>query len=246
MTTAPPSQVSSASARGGSSRGALPARTPLGRVLYRLRPSLPWLVGLLAALLLDRLVYSRLAITETDRAAALQSRDLYRMFRVAGTLWPWLIIGAAMLLLDLGKRPRRARDFLRRPVFLLLSAALAGLAAESLKPLVGRYKPENTDGHYVFAAFSKRLTDWHDLGMASSHAAVAFGAAFALSLMLPRAAPLFLVLAIGCAVTRLLAGAHFLSDVYVAVLLAYAVTTALYHLDRRNNDGRSIDQPTTA
>ena len=50
-----------------------------------------------------------------------------------------------------------------------------------------------------------------------------------------------LPMAIGCAMTRLLAGAHFLSDTYGAVLLAFMVTQGVYRLDRRNNHGRGID-----
>jgi len=199
-----------------------------------------WLIGLLVALILDRLVYTRLAITDPARLARLQGSDLYRTLRAAGSLWPWLLVGGAIFLADLGAGRAHAARALRRPVFLLLSAAGSGLTAELLKPIVGRYKPENTGGHLVFAPLRDRLTDWHDLGMASSHAAVAFGAAFAISLMWPRTAPAVILLAIGCAITRLVAGAHFLSDVYVGAVLACAATTAIYHLDRSRNHGTPI------
>jgi len=75
----------------------------------------------------------------------------------------------------------------------------------------------------------------------SSHAAVAFGACFALSIMIPRGTVVFLLLAIGCSVSRLLVGAHYLSDTYAAVLLAFIVTRGIYLLDRRNNAGHAID-----
>jgi membrane-associated phospholipid phosphatase len=40
--------------------------------------------------------------------------------------------------------------------------------------------------------------------------------------------------------TRLLAGAHFLSDVYVGVLMAYLSVRAIHAIDLRNNSGASI------
>jgi membrane-associated phospholipid phosphatase len=117
---------------------------------------------------------------------------------------------------------------------------LAGGAAELLKPLVGRYKPEETDGWYALSPLRDRIGDWSDLGMASSHTAVAFAAAFALSCLIPRATPLFILGAVGCAMTRLLAGGHFLSDVYVGILIAYVVTRAVRAIDQRNNAGTPI------
>jgi membrane-associated phospholipid phosphatase len=129
------------------------------------------------------------------------------------------------------------RNPFRRATFLFLCPLLSGGVAEILKPLVGRYKPEETDGWFVFAGLRERWTEWSDLGVASSHTAVAFGAAFALSWILPRGAPLFIAGAVGCALTRLLAGAHFLSDVYLGVMVAYLVSRGLRTLDLRNNAG---------
>ncbi len=125
-------------------------------------------------------------------------------------------------------------------MFLILAPLFAGGAAELLKPLVGRFKPEETEGWFTLASLGERWTRWSDLGMASSHTAVAFGAAFALSYILPRGAPLFVAGAVGCAMTRLLAGGHFLSDVYVGIVVAYLTTRALHGVDLRNNAGRSL------
>jgi undecaprenyl-diphosphatase len=66
--------------------------------------------------------------------------------------------------------------------------------------------------------------------MPSSHVLLAFAAAATLTRLFPRTAVMWYVLAIGCAVTRLLARAHFFSDVVVGALLGVAgayITAAL-------------------
>ena len=65
--------------------------------------------------------------------------------------------------------------------------------------------------------------DGHNLGLPSSHAAVAFGGACMLSVYLPKLRPLLLLLALGCAYTRLITGAHFASDVFVGALLGWVI-----------------------
>jgi membrane-associated phospholipid phosphatase len=54
---------------------------------------------------------------------------------------------------------------------------------------------------------------------------VAFGAAFALWRWSPAAGAAALALALGCSATRLLSGAHFVSDVYAAAVLSWAGAT---------------------
>lgn len=224
-----------------------------------IKQSFPWLVGLVLALAWDRAVYVHIALKDPARLDALNSADWYRTLRIAGAPWVWLFVAAVMVLYDAGKGERSARQTntnpgllrggsaaLRRATFLLLSALLSGGAAEIIKALVGRYKPdtEGVDGYFRFASLHERFVEfrWNDLGFPSSHAALAFGACFAMSIMLPRARIVFIAMAIGCAVTRLLAGAHFLSDTYAAVLLAFVVTKGVFALDRRNNQGVGVDE----
>ena len=59
--------------------------------------------------------------------------------------------------------------------------------------------------------------------MPSSHTLVAFAGATAMARLFPRAWWLWYLLAAGCALTRVMAVAHFLSDTIVAALLGYAV-----------------------
>lgn len=235
---------------------ALHLRDRGGRVRRWASVAAPWLLGLLLALAWDRAVYVHLAVKDGARLMSLESSDWYRTLRIVGAPWAWLFVAAALVLFDAGKGERAARQestppglmrggsaALRRATFLLLSALLSGGAAELIKAVVGRCKPDTTDGYFRFATLHERFVElkWNDLGFPSSHTALAFGACFALSIMLPRARMVFLAMAIGCAMTRLLAGAHFLSDAYGAVLLAFVVTKGVYALDRRNNQGIGVD-----
>lgn len=171
-----------------------------------------FLLGLVVLTLLDRSLYAALAADE-ERLAR---KDWFRLLRIVGYLPTWILLSA---LLALGPAAAlRARAWLPA-----ICAALAGLAAEILKLIVGRQRPL-ADGGYDFKPFLSGFIDGSNLGMPSSHAAVAFGGAFALARMFPRAGPVALALAAGCALTRLLGADHFVSDVYVAAWLGYAVS----------------------
>ena len=99
---------------------------------------------------------------------------------------------------------------------------LAGAAAEILKPLVGRIRPMFTDGRHLFRHVTGLTDDQISYGMASSHAAVAFGAAFAILFVYGGPGWVALAVAAGCGVTRMMTGAHFATDVYIAAVLGYA------------------------
>jgi membrane-associated phospholipid phosphatase len=158
----------------------------------------------------------------------LESRDFYRTFRVAGTLWPWLLVCSALIAHALSTFPRQRR-LAGAAAMILISAALSGLAAEFLRALIGRLRPNAADppGTHRFRPLFEGFRDPSDLGFPSSHAAVAFGAAFMVAFVWPRAGCIALLAAIGCGITRMLAGAHFASDIFAAALLGYAVARLL-------------------
>lgn len=208
----------------------IPAPAAASGARRRLAIGLALLALLVVASLLDRPAY--LALRVADRAAT-EGRDWYQMLRAAGYLPVWLLIAAAFLLHDTGRRAPApgsaapARAPWRRAAYLATAPALAGLAAEILKPLIGRERPTHHEGFYHFKPFLQGFVDGSNLGLPSSHAAVAFGGAFALAFIMPRTAPVALLAAAGCGLTRLLSGAHFLSDVCAGALVAYAVAAAL-------------------
>lgn len=179
-------------------------------------------VFVLAALtLLDRWLWS---VARVNDLWALEARDWYRLLRIAG-YWPtWVVAG---LVVEAWRRDRgveRARvALLERPaVQMCVSAGLAGLAAEILKIAVSRERP-GPSGEFTFhwpfsALFEGSPYGW---GMPSSHAAVAFGAAFMILRQSRAAGWVALLLACGCGLSRMLTGAHFASDVVVGAMLGW-------------------------
>ena len=173
-------------------------------------------LALALAHLLDRLAFEYLRYPEVN------SEDWGRLLRVMGFLPTWMLAAAALALHD-RVQPWR----FRRAYLLFFSPALSGLAGEILKIIIRRLRPGET-GEYVFRAFSERPFSSSGLGMPSSHAVVAFGAAAMLSRLFPRAWPVWWMLGAGCGLTRILHGKHFLSDVVLAAIVGWAVAALLW------------------
>lgn len=181
-----------------------------------------------AAHLADRAVLHELFRPKLAR------HDWYEILRAAGDMRVWLIVGAALALAD------RTRRGVWRGASVTLAAILAGAAAELLKLMVGRERPVDgsviqNDGFYVWKGglfdaipgFLGGFADSSNLGMPSSHAAVAFGGCVALSERWPATRLVLLPVAAGCGLTRMFTGAHFLSDVVVAALVGGVIGLAL-------------------
>lgn len=195
--------------------------TPRKRLLAIAGVTAVMVVGLALCTLIDRSAFHAVrvqgqAVDGREALAKMEGQDWYRLLRVVG-YWPtW---GAAALALGFVPRLRRGA------IALAISSGASGLAAELLKLIVGRQRPINNgvgEGEYVFKPFLSGFRDGSNLGMPSSHAAVAFGAAFAVLFLWRGPGLVVLVLAAGCGLTRMLAGAHFLSDVFVGAALGYA------------------------
>ena len=139
-----------------------------------------------------------------------------------GFLPLWLVAALALALHD------RATMGYRRGALLAASATLGGIAAELLKLVFRRLRPAAQDGEYAFRAFTDRPFSTGGLALPSSHALVAFGAAAMLSRLFPRARVVWWGVAWGCALTRVAAGAHFLSDVVVAAVVGWLVAWILW------------------
>lgn len=156
-------------------------------------------------------------------------RDWGRMLRVMGYLPVWIIAAIALALTDRppGSPVREGRGY-RAALLLFASPTLAGIAGELLKLVIRRERPWAHAGAYVFRPFTDRPFYSGGLAMPSSHAAVAFGAAFMLNRLYPRATVVWVALAVGCAVTRVAAHAHFVSDVTLGALVAWAVAAWLW------------------
>ena len=168
-------------------------------------------------------------------------KDWHRMFRAAGSFWPWLMVALSFLLLDwrLGDGGERHRSF-TRAVMLFVPAAAAGGLAELMKILIRRERPRVGAGEYVFRSWGE-LFEGGGMGLPSSHTAVAFGAATILSYMYPRAIPVWAAVAVGCGVVRVLnhAHSHFVTDVYLGAVVGVTVGWLFWrwHLHNQRRGG---------
>lgn len=174
------------------------------------------MLALVAAHFLDSLAFTYLRNPEVN------SEDWGRLLRVMGFLPTWILAAVALDMHDQGSVPRH-----RRALLLFFAPALAGLAGEILKITIRRLRPGET-GEYIFRSFSERPFSSSGLGMPSSHAIIAFGAAAILSRLFPRAWPIWWLLGWGCALTRVLHGKHFLSDVVLAAIVGWLIAAVLW------------------
>lgn len=154
--------------------------------------------------------------------------DWGRLLRIVGFLPTWMLIALAVWLHERGHVHAR-----RRATLIVCAPLLAGLAAEILKLAFRRERPVAHDGEYFFRAFSERTFSTGGLALPSSHVMVAFGGAVMLGYMYPRTRWIWWGLAAGCALSRVLARAHFLSDVVVGAVAALATTTLLWNRSGR-------------
>jgi membrane-associated phospholipid phosphatase len=160
------------------------------------------------------------------RDARVNDREWGRLLRSVGYVPTWLF-GAAALWLA-GRRPDATPGGGWRAATLALAPALAGGLAELTKLVVRRERPGAASAEYVFRAFSEAPWSTKGLGLASSHTAVAVAAAAVLSRCFPGTAPVWYLLAAGCALTRVLAGAHYVSDTVAAAAIAWLTAEGMW------------------
>lgn len=153
--------------------------------------------------------------------------DWGRMLRTFGYLPLWLLAALALALHD-----RESREGWRRAALLAAAPTASGIVGELLKIAVRRLRPPDVGSAYRFRAFSDHPFSSRGLGFPSSHAIVAFGAAAILARIFPRARVVWYAAAVGCAVSRLLAHAHYLSDVVAAACVGIGVAALLWGYER--------------
>ena len=175
------------------------------------------LVVIIAAHLLDETAWRLL------RLPSVYDKDWGRLLRSIGFLPTWLLVALAYWL---HQREHPARG--AHTTFLVFGPALGGLAAELLKLLFRRLRPDAETFGYAFRAFSDNPWSNRGLGLPSSHTLVAFAGAFAVARLCPRVRWVMYALAAGCGLTRVMANAHYLSDTVVAACVAWAVVALLW------------------
>ncbi len=161
--------------------------------------------------------------------------ELYDLLRSAGYLPVWVLVALILSLADSARLETEGlRALFRRGGALLMTVLLAGAASELVKMLVRRERPNTHAGATVFHPLLPHPFETSNLSFPSGHATLAFAAACFLSFLVPRAAPVFLLLAAGCAYTRLVVHSHFLSDVVASAVMGFAVAWIVHFFAARS------------
>ncbi|MCA9288349.1 MAG: phosphatase PAP2 family protein [Phycisphaerales bacterium] len=215
--------------------GAATGRTRQRRIRRGLAAWGAALVVLVVVFVFDSAAYHVLLVGK----GAVEGRWWYWVVRQMGSLTAWapaaVLVGVAT--------PGSWRRRVRAGAAVFVAAGLGGLLAEVLKPVIGRERPLHHDGVSVFRPLAGRFDG--GLGFPSSHVGVAFGGAWmlwrlarsrvtrsagaGLAVRSPWvwAGVLAIVLAVACATSRTLTGAHFLSDVVAGGMLGVLAADAL-------------------
>ena len=136
----------------------------------------------------------------------------------AGDGWLWAALGIALLLSD---DPQRFRA-----IEAAGAAVTAGiLLFHRLKRIFRRTRPKDIEPH-CWAFIQTR----DHFSFPSGHSTTAFAVAAALGSFYPEARPLLLVLASNVAISRVIVGMHFLSDVLVGSAMGTALGLVAFRL----------------
>lgn len=125
-------------------------------------------------------------------------------------------------------RREMARYVSTAAAYMFLSVALSGIIANIAKRMIGRARPPlfDADGAFHFKPFSGALYESFPSGHATTDGAIAM----ALAILFPRYRIPILVIGAYFALTRLMVGAHYLSDITAGYSFGmwYAYMSALF------------------
>ena len=148
--------------------------------------------------------------------------DWARLLRLMGW-WPtWALMAFTLWLHERSLAPTAAVAT-RRALLLAGSPAVAGILCEVMKLLIRRERPDVGAGAWLFRSWDEQTFSTAGLATPSSHTMVAFGGATMAARLFPGARWVFYALAWGCAATRVLSHAHYVSDATFGALLGWAV-----------------------
>ena len=148
------------------------------------------------------------------------SKPFWEAVTQAGLAGPW-VITAALCWLFFRYRQNPNPVVANRAAFFFVAVAAAGVANTLIKVCCGRARPSmwTREGVYGFHGFS---VDSHYGSFPSGHSNTAAAVALALAILFPRYRWLFLVFALLVATSRVILGAHYLSDVIVGLCTGVA------------------------
>jgi membrane-associated phospholipid phosphatase len=198
-------------------------------------------IAVLSYLFLDR------AFTDMFLKKSRQIYHIMRTLALAGDSFYWLIAfasGFAVTYLT-ARLPRfsEAKDRLLAwswlALFLFTSVAATGIAAKILKIVLARARPV----HYIH--FDEYGFHWFEMNASfqsfpSGHAVTIVAVMTALYFIVPRLAPLFILIGAVVALARAAALYHFLSDVFVGAYLAIIMTAWIRMVFVRSGIGLTL------
>ena len=175
------------------------------------------LVGFAVPVLLEETAYEALARPEW------LTSHVFQLARLAGffPLYP-------LLFFALRRAAPSPAPWWRDPRSLLLWALLmAFVDAEVLKFLIRRERPGIDFEPLAFRAFSDGLFHTSGFGFPSTHTATAVAGGAVLCRLYPGACWFWITWAAACGLGRIVASAHFATDVYAGMLVGLACTAIL-------------------
>lgn len=193
------------------------------------RTAIPWrrfalfsLAALILAHLVDYWAYHNLYFPHWEGS------DAGEMLRSLGYGPTWLIACLAFWLYDRAHRGPGSPSPLHRAGLVFGSVATGGLVAEILKLTLRRRRPEILDGRYAFRPWSDEPFSSGGLALPSSHAMVAFTGAAILGRLIPGTGPVWYLIAVGCAFTRVADQDHFVSDVVLSAVVSWLLVALIW------------------
>jgi len=215
------------------------ADAELGIAVGRSRLRGAWLRGL--AFLIAGFVLTLLAdpaVVVIARKIELNGRSLWLLDTFSDLTTFRTVVGVALLFFLLDFKHRR---FVLR---YCASPFVAILIVEILKIVVGRSRPFHAEAHMgwfesLFQGFAYRHQSFP-----SGHAAGAFALAFVLSQRFPRVKWIWIALAVGICIDRLVEDKHYLSDVYVGGFIGLGCAWFVARLipDRARNSVPDVER----
>ena len=153
-----------------------------------------------------------------------------QLLRALGYAPTWLLIAGCVALCD---HAAHRTPVLSRAGLIAGAPLLAGGLAELGKLIVGRARPIEGEvlregAAYVFRPFLSGFVDGGNLGLPSSHAAVAFGGAVMFGCLFRPTRWLLIAVAIGCGITRVLTGAHYPTDAFAGGVIGWLVAIVMH------------------
>ena len=170
-----------------------------------------------------------LPLAQAVKELPFQMVEFFQYVTVLGEA-TWSLIAAALLGLAARFLWRRD-DWMRRSLFIFAAVVSSGIVTDLIKWLAGRWRPKAyfTDQFYGFDLFG---WGYEQTSFPSGHATTIWACGAALAILFPRWRLLWYVLAILVSMSRVIVGAHYLSDVlagaYVAVMTVLVLVRLRY------------------